>query len=120
VEGAGEDLSVRFANGDTMTVPAESRQSYGRYAGKKMILGIRPEHLNAKPDDSGPIHVKVNVVEPLGQTTLVYFSLGDEYYAAHVDPRRSLAANAPLTLTPDPQGLHLIDPRTDNVINAVY
>ena len=112
-------MSVRFANGDAMAVPAESRESYARYVGKKMILGVRPEHLNAQADDRGPIHVKVNVVEPLGQTTLVYFSLGEEYYAAHIDPRLSLAVNAPLTLTPDPQGLHLIDPRTDMVISSV-
>jgi len=46
------------------------------YAGKKIVLGLRPEHLPAANGDTGPILVgNVDLIEALGSELVVHFTI---------------------------------------------
>lgn len=61
-----------------------------KYAGKEMVLGIRPEHLFANPvenQNSNAISCRVKVVEPLGDRKDVYLeNLSGEKFIANIEP----------------------------------
>ncbi|CAN5138616.1 sn-glycerol-3-phosphate ABC transporter ATP-binding protein UgpC [soil metagenome] len=66
-------------------------EGLGRYAGKEVVLGIRPEHIEdatlAEGDDLGgtdapnAIEVEPQVIESMGSEKYLYFSLPKEYAA---------------------------------------
>ena len=62
-------------------MPRERDAAYRPYAGRNVEIGIRPEHLldDARLIDSGAIamDVTIDVVEPLGSTSLITFVLGE-------------------------------------------
>ena len=120
LEGQGDDLVVRLANnGDTLAVPASRRAAYAPYGGKDVVFGIRPEHLSEPEDPSagGTIRATVDVVEPLGLETLVYFYLAPgNSYCARLAPTTGARARQPISLSPDMEQMHLIDPATGRVV----
>ena len=84
------------------------------WAGKKAILGIRPEHLELDSNGPGTIELSVDQVELLGADTLVYGHLGEEKIAMTVrlpDVHR-FEKHAAIRLSISPGKLHLFDPET--------
>jgi multiple sugar transport system ATP-binding protein len=117
--------------------------------GRKVVVGIRPEHLTVVEDgdaDTGAtLAVRVELVEALGNESLVHFSTdarrvrnkagawtpdplvhasGDIAGAsategvARVDPRVSVAAGEQVTLAVDVDRLHFFDAETGDAIGA--
>src|SRR5690349_8094426 len=84
-------LNLRLHGGITLPVPAERLARYRGQAGKQeLLLGLRPEHLTemrtpAAPGQS-PIEVNVEVTEPLGMETLVFFGLNGAEVCARTNP----------------------------------
>jgi multiple sugar transport system ATP-binding protein len=85
-EGALEDGAgaVRLGSQRLVLPPAvrSARPSLVRYAGREVVVGLRPEHLSvAGPGEaavavSGPVlEARVELVEALGSELLVYFDL---------------------------------------------
>jgi ABC-type sugar transport system ATPase subunit len=79
-----------------------------------VTLGIRPEHvgvgMNGTTTKTASLPVKL--VEPLGKDTLLYFDAGSERSFVAVSEGLDMAEvqiGAPLTLSFDPQKLHLFD-----------
>ncbi|MBQ1826479.1 MAG: sn-glycerol-3-phosphate ABC transporter ATP-binding protein UgpC [Erysipelotrichaceae bacterium] len=76
----GDQVAVRFADGDEISVPYEQvskiHESY-LHGDRKVIFGIRPEHLTLNKEGHG-IKVAVNNVERLGNETIVYGKIGRE------------------------------------------
>ena len=80
VEGAGDDLYISFA-GDRVKIDptvVANRKSLADYAGKEVVIGIRPEAFelvaavpNADPDQT--INITVGLVEQLGSEAFVHF-----------------------------------------------
>ena len=80
VEGAGDDLYISFA-GDRVKIDPTvvgNRKSLADYAGKEVVIGIRPEAFelvaavpNADPDQT--INITVGLVEQLGSEAYVHF-----------------------------------------------
>jgi multiple sugar transport system ATP-binding protein len=80
VEGAGDDLYVSFA-GDRVKIDSTvvaNRKSLADYAGKEVVIGIRPEAFelvaavpNADPEQT--INITVGLVEQLGSEAFVHF-----------------------------------------------
>ena len=51
----------------------------GDNAGREVIVGIRPEHVDLEPGaDSSPIPIKLDLVEPLGSEALLHAKRGDK------------------------------------------
>lgn len=115
--GTGDRLSLRLGDGTTLAVPAERNARYGEHVGKRMIFGIRPEHLAARDGAGEALDVQIDVIEPLGMDTMVYFQLdGSSGYCARVHPRAISPKDQTLRLSVDMSEMHLIDPTTDLVV----
>ncbi len=106
------------------------------YAGKKVIIGLRPEHLPAADGGDGPIlEAEVDLVEALGSELLVHFSIdarkvlpegATEEQAemmvrgegvARVDPRVKVKPGDRARFAVDTSRMHFFDPETDQAIS---
>jgi sn-glycerol 3-phosphate transport system ATP-binding protein len=84
------------------------------WAGRKVILGVRPEHLelNGRPSDG--IRLAVDHVELLGADTLVHgrFGEGGASLVVRLPDVHRLEKNAVIALSIPPAKLHPFDPET--------
>ena len=73
---AFEEGKPASEGGFRIPVPEHLNDRLAGQVGQPVVLGIRPEHLNTRPDDgsSAPISLEVNVIEPLGHEMDVYMS----------------------------------------------
>jgi len=113
-------LKVQLANGTKLAVPPQKVDRYGPHKGKKMTLGIRPEHLTEvrSNEKAGVQHMvaPVDVVEPMGMETLVHFFIDGVAVCARVDPLTPARPNENLELSADMNNMHLIDDQTHKVV----
>ncbi|HHX71522.1 MAG TPA: sn-glycerol-3-phosphate ABC transporter ATP-binding protein UgpC [Clostridiales bacterium] len=91
------------------------------YAGKEVIMGIRPEslhdedvYLSQYPDAT--ITVDVEVVEQLGSVTYLYVKTGESSMTASVSPRSTAKPGDKVKIAFDTNHIHLFDKDTEKVI----
>jgi len=115
-----------------------TRSELASYAGRELIVGVRPEHLTIGAEDGSAadgstLQGDVQLVEELGNELLVHFSgdmkvadaepltsdegeptrqIGSGMGVARVDPRLQVARGEHVTLTVDTEHLHFFDPQT--------
>ncbi|SCW89025.1 carbohydrate ABC transporter ATP-binding protein, CUT1 family (TC 3.A.1.1.-) [Rhizobium mongolense subsp. loessense] len=83
------------------------------YAGKKVLIGIRPEHFSvATAGGSSIIRIDVDVVEPTGPDALVVFQLGGVEVTARLPPKQA-TAGAEASLSVDTSKMVLFDVQTE-------
>ena len=112
---------ARLADGPALPLPAEQAERLRGHTGRKLVAGLRPENIReaAGHDGAGsgvPHDVAVDIVEPLGRETIVYFRLGDATLCARVGTEVHPRAGERTSLVFHPDRLHLIDPETDLVL----
>jgi multiple sugar transport system ATP-binding protein len=79
--------------------------------GSEVLMGVRPEDLEASPDpipESFP--VEVSVIEQLGPHALVTGMYHGQIIKVAVSPDMSVRLNAPLYLRPNPSRVRWLDP----------
>ena len=120
LEQASGALNLRVQDGPVLAVPAARTARYQGWAGKPVLLGLRPEHLTDAEHTSRPdlalFQATPEVVEPMGMETLAYLSIAGAEVCARLDPTVPAAPGQALTLAADMNRMHLIDPATDKVI----
>jgi sn-glycerol 3-phosphate transport system ATP-binding protein len=81
------------------------------YAGKEVVLGIRPEHFELAEDQEGIISLKVDHVELLGADTLVHGHFGDDKTSLTIrlPDVQHFSKNTVLNLSVPSAKLHLFD-----------
>jgi multiple sugar transport system ATP-binding protein len=120
IEAAGA-LRVRLAEGYEFPVPASHTARYRAHAGKdNLLFGLRPEHIieqrpHLEPDQQ-PFSAKINVVEPMGMETLVYFGVNGSEVCGRVDPGAVSSEGGSMKLVADLRRMHLIDDSTGRVL----
>ena len=120
LEEAAGALRVRITDTLAFNVPESRTARYRSHVGKKLLFGLRPEHMtevrqHLEPGVQ-PFEVTVDVVEPMGMETLVYFSLVGVDVCARVAPNAGAVAGGRMKLAADLNNLHLIDTQTDKVL----
>jgi multiple sugar transport system ATP-binding protein len=114
-------LTVRLPDGVGFPVPESHLQRYQSAAGKSLLFGIRPEHIT-EPRGSergtfSEFSTTLDVVEPMGTETMVFFKLGGEAVSGRIDSGMSTPASGEkVRLVANMMHMHLIDPQTDAVI----
>ncbi|MGI9385778.1 MAG: ABC transporter ATP-binding protein [Methyloligellaceae bacterium] len=115
-----DDLKIELGDGISLSVPAERRERYGGAVGREMIFGIRPEHVTEKrahtSGDQVDFEAGVEVLEPMGIDTMVFFSIGATEVCARSQPRAVSSVGEAMPFTIDMGQMHLIDPETDLVV----
>src|SRR5712691_4006272 len=113
-------LMVNLSDQLSLPVPAERVARYGPHAGQELIFGLRPEDIIEKRGDLPPgraaFDVQLDVVEPMGMETMVYFVVEGVEVCGRVNPNAAGKAGEIMPLVADLNHMHLIDPRTDQIL----
>ena len=119
----GDNLEIRLADSLTLAMPTDRAARYQTHAERDLVLGLRPEHITeGGPGNGGgsnrgaPLPVTLDVVEPLGRETMVYFTLAGTELCGRVSAETAARAGDSLTLSADMTHMHLIDPDTGAVL----
>jgi multiple sugar transport system ATP-binding protein len=120
LEQAGAGMRVRLSDTIALPVPAAREARYRSFAGKELIFGLRPEHItelrhNGR-DDGCDFAVTLDVVEPLGMETMVFFAVNGTEICGRVEPSSAGDAGATMQLHANVDHMHLIDPASGVVI----
>src|ERR1700745_3898831 len=80
LESNGAGLSLRVSDKYAFPVPAARTERYRPHVGKDLTFGLRPEHIT-EPRGEGrdprcEFTVNLDVVEPMGMETMVFFTVG--------------------------------------------
>ena len=83
----------------------------------KLTLGIRPEDIVIRSsNDEGEVTATVDVVEPLGDRTVLYFDVGDETLTATVSGDRLIRKNDTIEVHFPEEKIHLFREATGEAI----
>ncbi len=110
----GSGLVVALEDGTSLAVPDARVNEYARHAGKSVVFGIRPEsicHRQLRPG-LADVEAKIDLVEPLGPETMVYFSIGDANMCACIDPECGPKPQTTMPLSFNMNQMHLFDVAT--------
>jgi multiple sugar transport system ATP-binding protein len=120
IEQNGEGFIVRLSEALTFPIPATHTQRYRVSVGKDLVFGLRPEHITEPRgearDPRCEFTVTLDVVEPMGMETMVFFSVNATEICARVEPSAASGPGQPMRLYANLNHMHLIDPATDLVL----
>jgi multiple sugar transport system ATP-binding protein len=120
VVNGGNNLSIRLSDTLTLPLPESRTARYKAYVDKEVIFGLRPEDIietrTLLPPGSAPFDVQLDVVEPMGMETMVYFIVEGVEVCGRVNPASAKNAGESMKLVADLNHMHLIDPATDLII----
>jgi len=104
--------AVEVHGGETLVLANGGLAARG---GQAVTLGVRPEHLEPAPaDTAGTLHLKAEIIEPLGADTLIHGFLGDgaDAMTVRLQGKAAVGAGDVLALAATQEHLHLFDPDT--------
>jgi multiple sugar transport system ATP-binding protein len=121
LEEADGALRVRLADEIALPVPAARTARYRPHVGRDgLTFGLRPEHLTeAKPNGErqlGYIDAVIEVSEPLGMETLVFFRIGGIDVCGRVSPDAGAREGVRMRLAASVDNMHLIDEASGRVL----
>lgn len=106
-----------------LTLHAPYAERLLQYIDKRVSLGVRPEDFtdeqNRKSDkEYYEISPELEVVEPMGNETFLYFSIENVQFTARVPSRETLRPGESKPLYMDMTKLHFFDEATENSITS--
>jgi multiple sugar transport system ATP-binding protein len=116
----GDGLLLRLAPELAFPVPPTHTTRYLPSVGKDLVFGLRPEHIT-EPRGEGrdprcEFSMTLDVIEPMGMETMVFFTINGTEVCSRVEPSAATAPGQPMRLYANLNHMHLIDPATDLVL----
>jgi multiple sugar transport system ATP-binding protein len=112
-----EGGSVLEAAQFKLPVPASYRSATAPMAGKKVVVGIRPEHVldPAMPSrgDTAALELMVDIVETLGDELVVHGRAGDDVFVFKRDAHRAPELGSKVAVKVELGAMHLFDAETE-------
>lgn len=108
-------LALRLGNEMILKIPEQTQERYKAYLNQKVVFGIRPENLTLSSRGAtkgATLSAQIEVIEPLGADTLVYFRLGEILACARVEPHAALKVGETAHFLPEMNSMHLFDGET--------
>jgi len=114
-------LRVRLNGEIAFAVPADRSARYRPHAGRdRLLFGLRPEHILERRPQLEPeqevFEVPLEVTEPMGMETLVYFGVNGVEVCGRVNPNAGAQAGQRMRLVADLSHMHLIDDASGKVL----
>jgi multiple sugar transport system ATP-binding protein len=118
VEQNGSGLRVRLSDKISLPVPQAKSGRAQSALGKELIFGLRPEHITEprRADQQSEFAATLDVVEPMGMETMVYFTVDGQEVCGRVDPGSALGPGEQMRLHANMDHMHLIDPQSGAVL----
>ena len=119
-KGEGGLAFVEDGQTGALTIPLRGKLEplAAKYVGKPIIFGIRPEHLSDQVSDPDhiPITATVEIAEPMGSESIVYFKSATGNLIARVPGEHVYHPGEQLTVQLNMDKVHLFDSQTEAVI----
>jgi multiple sugar transport system ATP-binding protein len=120
VEQNGSGQRVRISDQIALPVPASRAGRFQSLTGKELTLGLRPEHITeprrSDRDQQSEFSTALDVVEPMGMETMVYFTVDGQEICGRVDPGSAAGPGETMRLHANMEHMHLIDPQSGLVL----
>jgi multiple sugar transport system ATP-binding protein len=118
VEQNGVGMRVRLSDAVSLPIPEAKSGPCKSVVGKELIFGLRPEHITEqrRADQQGEFAATLDVVEPMGMETMVYFTVDGQEVCGRVDPGSATGPGEPMRLCANLDHMHLIDPQSGAVL----
>jgi len=104
-------------------LPQDRTQALENYVGKTVMFGIRPEDIHDKEltppsagDKENVVRMNVDVIEPMGATSIIYLNAGRETVLASVDAETKAKEGGTLDVVIDSTAAHVFDKETELTI----
>lgn len=102
-----------------ISLPSEFHPKLKKYDGKQIIMGVRPKDIkhviesegNVDPNSFVAYNTSFEGIEPMGNETFLYFSMGDNEWVARVSPDSVVVDNDTVYL--NSHKLHFFDFETE-------
>ena len=119
VEAAAADGSISLRSADVVLPVGPAEKAGSTLAGRKLVAGIRPEHLDVAPDGTpNGFRVKAEVVEFLGNEELLHCTAGTTSLIALVGSEHRVRPGDIVTLVAEPARVHVFDSESGESISA--
>jgi len=115
--GGSRLVAPRF----TIPAPAGLRSEAARSDGRGVLVGIRPEHVTeagVSDPETATVSGEVELIEPLGDETIVTARLGEETLVYKREPRHPPEVGRTIELALRLDRLHLFDQETEERLGA--
>ena len=109
-EGTGLQLRCAGTNWPMESSETSAPESWRAFAGKELIIGIRPEDLRPVAANEPGIDAEVELVEPVGNEIFLNLRVGDQQLTARTPPRQLPEVGSTLRVACDSKRLHAFDP----------
>ena len=114
VNGDGTRLETR---GFEVPVPDNRRAGLKPYAGKPVLMGIRPEHVGEAAAHNWTLTAtlagNIDIVETIGHEVIVHFKAGEDTVIAKLGAHHIPRFGERIELAMDCNAIHLFDPDTE-------
>jgi len=121
LEDVAGRLHIRLTDRIAFPLPPGRAARYqGVARNEKLLLGLRPEHITEAKAHPEPgieaFDAVLDVTEPMGMETLIYFTLEGAQICGRVNPNAGARDGGPLRLAVDLNNMHLLNEATGAVI----
>ncbi len=104
-----------------LRLPGEKSRAAEKYVDRKVVLGIRPEHITdsaslSQPDTNQTFMAAVRVIESAGSEKLVHIRTGEDAMVARLDPHVRLKTGDTTAFTVRMESAHLFDSETGQTL----
>jgi multiple sugar transport system ATP-binding protein len=118
-----EDGGGALVNGAfKLPVPESLRTATAGRGGRKLQVGLRPDHLlvegQATRGPTAPLEVRVELVEPLGNEIIVHGRVGEASLVFRLPPQQAPEPGSPMKVSVELDALHLFDSETEKRLTA--
>ncbi len=110
-----EPERVVLADGTPMPIAPAALAAAHAAGLRRAVAGVRPEHLQLQPAGAPGMKLTVNVVEPLGSDTLLYFQDEAARHVARIPPDVEVRPGEAIVLGVAPGKAHLFAPGDDGI-----
>ena len=101
-------------------MPASRAARYQGHVNKDLVFGLRPEHITEQRgrerSHGEEFTITLDVVEPMGMETMVFFKVNGTEVSGRVEPTAAKGPGEEMQLRANLEHMHLIDPATNAVL----
>jgi multiple sugar transport system ATP-binding protein len=114
-------LWLKLKNDIMLKVPQIYEEELNEYKNKEIIFGIRPEDIYDKmfavaARSENTVRVSVDIIEPLGNQTILHAKVGDDLIVASIDPKTEAQVGQDMDLVFDMSMMRAFDKETQQAI----